>query len=352
MAPVGLTIRVTSPLELSMTDAGFMTAKAHISYRLQWQDERFSRTACRTVLSELLSVSASSSAGTAAPTVKTSASTNYWLPYLTWDELSVENLVSSRFSFADNTSWLLMDPHGVDTNCSNCATFSSATVVTIEQPFASFRHFTNFPFDTHEVVLRASLPSSDIFNCSSAFSTSPSSLLPTTNEWILHGVEPVTVSYATDEDTGLPMFDMCEIRIRLMRRAFVFVVKQMSISVIVAYGGMLSLYMHPAEHTGDRGALVLVAALIIITAMQTDKGLGTLTYLIWFDYFSLMLICLLALALIETMVVHQLYTTCAARVSNPSRATRIPHPIQPVLLLLSIHLSPGLQEPDTSCDAA
>ena len=151
----------------------------------------------------------------------------------------------------------------------------------MDQPFETFGPYTTFPFDVHDIVMRASLPSSDIFNCSSSFFSAHSVLLPSTDEWAFHGDESVTLSHPTDANTGQPIYDQCELRIKVVRRAFVFMVKQLFISIVVAYGGILSLYMHPAEHTGDRGALVVVSALIIITAMQTDKGLGTLTCLSW-----------------------------------------------------------------------
>ena len=54
-----------------------------------------------------------------------------------------------------------------------------------------------------------------------------------------------------------------------------------AVGVITVYSGLCSLYLHPAEHMGDRTALILVAALIITTSFQSDLGLGKLHYLIW-----------------------------------------------------------------------
>ena len=46
-----------------------------------------------------------------------------------------------------------------------------------------------------------------------------------------------------------------------------------------------ALFLHAGDHTGDRTALILVAALIVTTSFQTDLNLGPIQYLIWFDFF-------------------------------------------------------------------
>ena len=47
--------------------------------------------------------------------------------------------------------------------------------------------------------------------------------------------------------------------------------------------GLCALFLHVAEHTGDRTAVILVSALIVTTSFQADLGLGSVQYLIWFD---------------------------------------------------------------------
>ena len=75
----------------------------------------------------------------------------------------------------------------------------------------------------------------------------------------------------------------CEVIIHVRRNFFVFLVKQLSISILVVVVGLCALFLHAADHTGDRVALILVSALIITTSFQTDIGLGPIQYLIWFD---------------------------------------------------------------------
>ena len=53
--------------------------------------------------------------------------------------------------------------------------------------------------------------------------------------------------------------------------------------MLVEIGGLLALYMHPGEMTGDRMAQLLVALLIVVTNLQMDLGLGKLTALMWID---------------------------------------------------------------------
>ena len=74
----------------------------------------------------------------------------------------------------------------------------------------------------------------------------------------------------------------------------------------MVYGGLFALKLHPEEHTGDRCAQLLVAILIVITQFQADLGLGTLTELIWIDFFNLIQIAILILGLLETMYIHAL----------------------------------------------
>ena len=75
---------------------------------------------------------------------------------------------------------------------------------------------------------------------------------------------------------------------------------------LVPLRASLALWMLPTEQTGDRVAGLVVALLIVMTNLQTDLKLGDLTYLIWVDYFNLMQLCVLLIALIQTMVIHRL----------------------------------------------
>ena len=79
--------------------------------------------------------------------------------------------------------------------------------------------------------------------------------------------------------------------------------------MLVEIGGLLALYMHPGEMTGDRMAQLLVALLIVVTNLQMDLGLGKLTALMWIDYFNLIQMALLIAAVIEGLIVHHYFTT-------------------------------------------
>jgi len=64
--------------------------------------------------------------------------------------------------------------------------------------------------------------------------------------------------------------------------------------------------MQADEMMGDRCAWLVVTVLIIVTALQMDVGLGNLSYLIWVDYFNLVQLLILLVALAQTMLLHRL----------------------------------------------
>jgi len=83
------------------------------------------------------------------------------------------------------------------------------------------------------------------------------------------------------------------------------VVKSLTAAVLVTFGGLLALFID--LHMIDvRSATLLVAILIIIYEMRVDYRLGDVTYLIWMDYFSIVLVMLLIVGLAEAVYVHRL----------------------------------------------
>ena len=64
----------------------------------------------------------------------------------------------------------------------------------------------------------------------------------------------------------------------------------------------MALLMQPGELLGDRCAQLLVAILIVITTLQNDIGLGNLSYLIWVDFFNLMQLMVLLIALAQALL--------------------------------------------------
>lgn len=60
------------------------------------------------------------------------------------------------------------------------------------------------------------------------------------------------------------------------------------------------------EMMGDRLAAIIVSMLIVVTSMQSDLGLGRLSYLIWVDNFNVVSLIMLSIALLESIMVHYL----------------------------------------------
>ena len=55
----------------------------------------------------------------------------------------------------------------------------------------------------------------------------------------------------------------------------------MALGQVVFAGLFCGLWLDPEEMMGDRLAAILVAMLIVVTSLQSDLGLGRLSYLIW-----------------------------------------------------------------------
>ena len=79
-------------------------------------------------------------------------------------------------------------------------------------------------------------------------------------------------------------------------------------TILIVCSGLLSLLVHPQDHTGDRIAHIMVAALIVVVNYQVDLNIGKLQYLIWWDTFTLTQLMILLIALGETIYVHYLCT--------------------------------------------
>ena len=105
----------------------------------------------------------------------------------------------------------------------------------------------------------------------------------------------------------------CELVVHLERNARVHVFKSIILSLLTVIGCLLANYMHPADHTGDRAAIVLVAGLILTANIQADLKLGRINYLIWQDGLNLLLLLVTLVALVQTMVVHRYWHHGAQR---------------------------------------
>jgi len=98
----------------------------------------------------------------------------------------------------------------------------------------------------------------------------------------------------------------CEVTIPVQRNFGMFLVKQVIMSVIVVYVGLISLWMSAADHTGDRAGLIGVSALIVMLNFQTELEIGKVPYLVWWDIFNLIAFLVLVIALAISIVEHDL----------------------------------------------
>jgi hypothetical protein len=197
--------------------------------------------------------------------------------------------------------------------CEDCSMMMGEIEFQILQGFK----YTYFPFDEHVITMQVILAGADLFTCRERDGLSimgltqenaQSLLLPSTGTWQLNGPleEAVTLAHPTDPLTDEPAREMCVLEVRIRRNWAVYFVKSICTLLLVTMGGLVALLMQPAELMEGRCAQLLVAILIIITALQMDLGLGNLSYLIWVDYFNLMQLVILLLALAQTMALHRL----------------------------------------------
>jgi len=104
----------------------------------------------------------------------------------------------------------------------------------------------------------------------------------------------------------------------------IFVVKQILPTTIVVYASVAALYLSAEDHTGDRTAMVLVGALILMVNFQADLGLGSITYLVWWDYFNLAGFFMLLGVLVVCIYEHRLiYAEDITRARAFNRVARV-----------------------------
>jgi len=192
-----------------------------------------------------------------------------------------------------------------------CVSTVLNTTIEASQPDSLFDGFGWYPFDSHNATFRFGV-SDAVFNCSDVLvaisdADLESRVQPTNGEWRLATTQPVVVRNVIDKITMQPLPYKCELPVRVVRTYTVQLVKSLALSMMTVLACLLANFMHPADHSGDRTAIVLVAALILTANVQADQGLGKINYLIWLDGFNLLLFMITVLSLIQTMVVHRLY---------------------------------------------
>ena len=197
--------------------------------------------------------------------------------------------------------------------CADCVTWAGVIEFQIIEGF----RYDDFPFDKQVVQTSVHVKGADLFTCreQDAFlamgltsENAESKLLPATGTWLLDGslADALTLEHPIDSVSGEEDRETCTVKIHIRRNWNVFFTKQICTMLLVTAGGLMALLMHHGELIGDRCAQLLVAVLIIITALQIDLGLGNLSYLIWVDFFNLMQLLVLLTALMQTMVIHRL----------------------------------------------
>ena len=197
--------------------------------------------------------------------------------------------------------------------CERCVTWSGS----IEYDVLTGFTYRDFPFDRQTIELRLTVADADLYTCTErdAFLAMgltdhnvQEKLLPSSGQWRVDGslASALTLHHPLDSDSGEVDRSSCVVQLRLRRDWFVFFFKQICTVLLVTSGGLLALLMNPDELLGDRCAQLLVAVLILVTTLQMDLGLGQLSYLIWVDYFNLMQLMVLLVALSQTMVIHRL----------------------------------------------
>lgn len=177
--------------------------------------------------------------------------------------------------------------------------------------------YDDFPFDRHTIFAEFVVKGADLFTCKGrdglaimglTDANAQLKLLPTTATWVLDGTlnETVSLQHPIDPFTGEMLRSTCRIEIHIRRNWGVYFIKQICTMLLCTAGGLSALMMQPGELLGDRCALIVVAVLITLTAIQMDIGLGNLSYLIWVDWFNLLQLIVLLFALMQTMVLHRL----------------------------------------------
>mgnify|MGYP006108191513 CR=1 FL=1 len=251
----------------------------------------------------------------------------YWLPSLQLDGLAPKfDIVpeTAGFAYFDNVSW----PHGLappgsgegdeggasSSHCETCVVSSAEADIELLQPWV----YTSYPFDVQVINISFHLDAADLYTCHDhdalaamgvTAGNAQELLLPATGTWKLYPKDDfdasVQLRHPLGDDGATPDKSRCVLSIRVQRNYMIYVVKRLVTDVLVVFGGLLcGLWLVPDEMMGDRLAAILVALLIVVTSLQTDLGLGKLSYLIWVDAFNVVNLIILVLALFETLLVH------------------------------------------------
>jgi len=197
--------------------------------------------------------------------------------------------------------------------CPHCVTWAGEVEFQLLQKF----RYYDFPFDRHIIRIEYVVAGADLYTCKGrdglaimglTAGNALAKLLPTTGTWWLDGDfnEAVTLHHPVNILTGKPKREYCIVEIAIKRNWVIYFVKQICTMLLCTAAGLMALLMQPGDLLGDRVGLILISILIVITTLQNDIGLGNLSYLIWVDFFNLMQLMVLLIALGQTMIIHRL----------------------------------------------
>lgn len=298
------------------TETNEMKFGTTLVYRVQWSDPLLMQVPCRAALPYMLSVK--STADPLGRAQQISDMQMQWIPNVTLAGQTSSITKTSTFVVNESLPWLGTPPPSLAAmplSCTNCAVYQGEEERTFSMSAVEFGPYYSFPFDEHELKITINIADGDIYNCADALRDPTLAdvwegtmfsrlqweelLLPATQEWNI--VQDM-------DDFGLKPNDdgSCSFTVIVRRNFIIFFVKQIVICMIMTGGGIAAMTIHPLDHTGDRVAQIMVAALILVLNYQADFGLGKVQYLIWYDYFNLAQLGVLFICLCETIYVHQL----------------------------------------------
>lgn len=321
LVSVNLQISFSSPMRLQISEEiNEMICSFELASTTVWSDPRMEFSQCYQILPRMLRITFEEGEAPDSRAVKQANRELFWLPSLQLDGLApgfdiVPETVD--FEYSTNTSWPhdLTPPQG-PAYCPSCVVNGAEFEVELLQPFI----YKNYPFDVQVINISFSLDSADLYTCHGHDAlvgmgidqdNAEQLLLPATGTWNLYPKnninESVKLMHPLGAD-GEPDRSRCVLSITVLRNSMIYVVKRLVTDVLVVFGGLLcGLWLVPDEMMGDRLAAILVALLIVVTSLQTDLGLGKLSYLIWVDIFNVVNLVILVLALFETLLVHYLF---------------------------------------------
>jgi len=284
---------------------------------LQWRDSRLLTAPCTRVLHQMYTIARSGDRDTVQGRAEVQSHKRLlWFPHLEMFELDLTDLtVDTRTNTKKiaSSSFLLTPgaapwqsaarPADGSGACVDCAALNLTTAELSFVPQLNL--FTYYPFDTHDFTFRFTFVGFvRVFSCDIAdflpSGTDPNLLLPVSGEWTATG--GVEVRPTTDGDGEV--FG-CEVVVPAQRNFWMFLVKQVAMSIAIVYAGLASLYMHIADHTGDRAALIGVSLLIVIFNFQNELVIGAMPYLVWWDIFNLFAFAVLCISLAISLVEHK-----------------------------------------------